>query len=367
MNVSDPLWNSPAGNSTSSSNATTYPSAATSTTQLEKAQLVLRQALSTTSSEIVASLTATSIGALTTPGGNGFSQSQTDQIIAAISNSGGGGHLWTFKSFWYIAVIVTALTIMFPLVAGGILRAIYRFSHNHKNYWHIAVFLSVLGVLIVLDYFMPTPIFLGIFGAPQAILALWQLYQVEKSGKNKRRWAGYTTLLAICVGVDLVPEGATVVTNFIHFGQSIGLTGFLPPLYLFIMWIQPGNSFLTKNNFLTLVDNITPEVATKWDSNKLGLVMLLGAGEGINSMLGILLPGNIYILGLSVPLGMHGLDRLIFMSRNKRSFDVGIWVAFLCVLASSIVLYVYTSVYYVGPVGLFPCLYLYIFRRLGWA
>jgi hypothetical protein len=154
-------------------------------------------------------------------------------------------------------------------VAGGILRATYRFSYNHKIYWHIALFLFVLGVLIVLDYFMPMPIFLGIFGAPQAILALWQLYQVEKSGKNKRRWAGYTTLLAICIGVDLGPEGITIITQFIHCWPSIGLTGLLPPLYLFIMWIQPGNSFLTKENFLTVVDKSTPEVVKKWDSNSL--------------------------------------------------------------------------------------------------
>jgi uncharacterized membrane protein len=258
---------------------------------------------------------------------------------------------------------------MLPLVAGGILRATYRFSYNHKNYWHIAVFLFVLGVLIVLDYFMPMPIFLGIFGAPQAILALWQLYQVEKSGKNKRRWAGYTTLLAICIGVDLGPEGITIITKFIHCWPSIGLTGLLPPLYLFIMWIQPGNSFLTKENFLTVVDKSIPEVVKKWDSNslytnhpkliQLSLVALL---EGINSVFGVFLPGNIYILGLSVPLGMYGLDKLILMSRNKQRIEVRIWVGFLFVLASSILLYIYTSVYLIGPVGLLPCICLYISR-----
>jgi hypothetical protein len=154
MNVSDPLWNNPAGNSTSSSTATTSSLAATGTAQIEGPKLLLRQALETTSS-LSASFTTTSLGTVTpTPGGNNFSQSQTDQIVAAITHSGGSGHLWNFKSFWYIAVIVTALTIMLPLVAGGILRATYRFSYNHKNYWHIAVFLFVLGVLIVLDYFM---------------------------------------------------------------------------------------------------------------------------------------------------------------------------------------------------------------------
>jgi hypothetical protein len=37
---------------------------------------------------------------------------------------------------------------------------------------------------------------------------------------------------------------------------------------------------------------------------------------------GAFLPGNIYILGLSVPLGMYGLDRLILMSRNKQRIEV---------------------------------------------
>jgi len=267
MNVSDPLWNKPGENSTPTANATTTQSSSTDAIQPQKLQILYRQALATTSSELATSTTVASVAPSATAGDSGFSQLQTDEIVAAIENAGGGGHLWTFKSFWYITVIVTVLTIMFPLVAGATFRAIYRFSYYHKNYWHFAVFLVVLGLLIVADYFGPIPIFLGVFGAPQAILALWQLYWVGRTGKKKRRWAGYTTLLAICVGIDLVPEGATVVTKFISFGQSIGLTGFLPPFYLFIMWIQPGNSFLTKENFFGFLEKITPDTIKKWDSN----------------------------------------------------------------------------------------------------
>jgi hypothetical protein len=175
MDVSDPLWDRPSGESTSSMTAiVTQSSTSPIFTQPQKLQ---RYALANTSSELAASLTTTFLltSSQVPTEGSGFSQAQTDEIVAAIANFGGGGHLWTFSSFWYIAAIVTALTIMFPLLAGGTFRAVLRFSYNHKNYWHIAVFLIVLGVLIVLDYFIPAPIFLGVFGVPQAILAIWKI------------------------------------------------------------------------------------------------------------------------------------------------------------------------------------------------
>jgi hypothetical protein len=121
-----------------------------------------------TSSELVGSPTTTSGASYPTVMVDmGFSQSQTDEIVAAIASPGSGNYLWTFKSFWYIAVIVTGLTIIVPLVAGGTFRVLLRFSYNHQHYWHFAVLAIILAVPIVLDIFIPPMIFVLIFALPQ--------------------------------------------------------------------------------------------------------------------------------------------------------------------------------------------------------
>lgn len=165
MNVSDPLWNSPTPipisiiSSSSSQIASTQP---------QRYLELYQRATPTTSSYPNTSSTTIYEGSASPTAVTGdFLQSQTDQIVNAITSSTGGAPLWTFKSSWYIAVIVTVLTIMLPLVAGRTFRGILRFSYNHKNYWHVAVFSIVFAVLVVLDIFIHPVIFLAVFGGPQ--------------------------------------------------------------------------------------------------------------------------------------------------------------------------------------------------------
>jgi hypothetical protein len=123
MNVSSPLWDSPKPNSTSPITQTATPLSSIASISTQPARLIklYREALVSMSSELVGSPTTTSSASYPTIIVDiGFSQSQTDEIVAAIASAGSRNYLWTFKSFWYIAVIVTALTAIFPLVAGGI-------------------------------------------------------------------------------------------------------------------------------------------------------------------------------------------------------------------------------------------------------
>jgi hypothetical protein len=108
-----------------------------------------------------------------------------------------------------------------------------------------------------------------------------------------------------------------------------------------------------------------PEAVQKWDSNPFYrkhpiIVKLSGLAiiEGLNSMLSIYLPGDVlYSLGVSVAFGIYGIDMLVCAIRKKRGWTVSL--GFLIVLEVSIVLYLYTSLYYFGPIALFPCIYLY--------
>jgi hypothetical protein len=354
MNLSNPLWNTQ--NETPTSSITTNITQPLRQDSIQTEPLLLpnsfEEALASISSALVESPTMT-FTTSPTASGDTFSQSQTDQIIAAITTAANGSYMWTFESFWYIAVIVTALTILLPLIAGPTFRATLRFSYNHKNYWRIAVFLIVLACLIILDIFIPPAIFLGIFGIPQGIIALWKLWQAEIYGKEKKRWAAYTTLLAVCVAIDLVPPGATVVTGFIHFGQNIGVTGFFPSLYLFIIWIQTDKPVFSTGQLLTWVEKVTPEKIKNWDSNLLytkhpktskwlAIVFL----EMVNVLFSIFLPGYIYLLAGSVPFGLYGIDRLICTRRDK--FLKLKWAGFLIILGISIFMYTLTLLFILG-------------------
>ena len=141
-----------------------------------------------TSSELVVSPTTMSGASYPTVTVDmGFSQSQTDEIVAAITSAGSGNYLWTFKSFWYIAVILTALTIIVPIVAGGTFRALLRFSYNHQHYWHFAALVIILAVPIVLDIFIPPLIFLLIFAFPQWFFCALQLRKAQRTRKKMKR------------------------------------------------------------------------------------------------------------------------------------------------------------------------------------
>ena len=247
MNLATPLLNNPR-NSSISETATQNLRSDTSWNSLSELSAVSSKGADSIHARIP-TFSITSATSSTTQAID-FSQSQMDRIVKAIAEASNGSQTWTFKSFWIIAVVVTTLTILLPLLAGSIFRFVLRLSYNHKHAWRTAVFVTVLAGLIALDIFIPPGIFLGIFGVPQALLALWKLIQVERNGKKKKRWAGYTTLLAVCIAVDLVPRGATHVKKLIHFGQNIGVTAFIPSAYLFIIWIQTNRPAFSKTQIL---------------------------------------------------------------------------------------------------------------------
>lgn len=359
MNISDPLWNTPSHSSNSPTSVTTTqpPSTGVPSAQPEQLIKLFRKALTSTTSSMRAPSTS----------GSDFSQSQTDQIVDAITNNG-GSHLWTFKSFWYIAVIVTAITIMLPLVAGKIFRAVLQFTYYYPHYWQIAVFSGIFVTPIVLDETIPPIIFLGIFGIPQCLLlAAQSVKRLGRFGRKKKRWAGYATIFAVCVGVDLptalFSADASNIRHFHRFGRNTGLTGILPPLYLFILWIQPTSSFFTKDKILRLIDAFLPNFIKNSDFNTrhpfIFYQALAIALEGVNACLSILLPGFIYILGTSVPIFLYGLNGLSCASSPSL---IVFWMIYFAILGSSILAWLQTILFSVGSVALFPLLYVILSR-----
>jgi hypothetical protein len=374
MNVSSPLWDSPKQNSTSSTTQTANPLSSMASVSTQPARLIklYREALTSTSSPLVESPTTTSGASYPTViVDTGFSQSQTDEIVAAVAKAAGGNYLWTFKSFWYIAVIVTALTIIVPLVAGGTFRVLLRFSYNYQHYWHFAVLVIILAVPIVLDLFIPPLIFELIFALPQWLFCLWQLWKAYSTRKQGKRWTVYATLLIFCVEIDLLPQNTMQVAHVTYFGDNIGITGFLPPLYLFIFWIQPTSSVLSKGRVIALVERLTPEVIKNWDPSRVytkhpkvfsscTFVLL----EALNACFSTYIPGGVYLFTGLLPFTVYGADKVMYWFEKRRPLSLMIWFGFFGILGASAMLFLYTPAKVIGPTVLFSSLYILIVKWL---
>lgn len=194
--------------------------------------------------------------------------------------------------------------------------------------------------------------------------------KAEISRRKKRRWTGYATLLATCIGIDLIPLGAISVDalkNFEHFGQNIGLTAFLPTTHLFILWIQPSSSLLTRESFIRFIDKRASGFVKNWDSNPIytkypklckicGVLFLLI----LNCICGYFFPKLVYLLATAVPFGLYVLDGLLNHSQRFRSTDLLEWSLYHGVLVTSIVLYVAGLLNYRSPTVSFPSLYLVV-------
>jgi hypothetical protein len=179
-----------------------------------------------------------------------------------------------------------------------------------------------------------------------------------------KRWTVYATLLSFCMNIDLLHEDTLDSAQFIYFGHNIGVTGFLPPLYLFFLWIQPTSSFLSKGRIIALVERWTPEAIKNWNSSRLYtkhpkviLACTFLLLETLNACLSTYMPGQIYLYTGAIPFVLYGADKLTYTLAKHRSRSV-IWFVFFGVLAGSITLSIYTLVNVIGPVVLFSSLYI---------
>jgi len=149
-------------------------------------------------------------------------------------------HLWTIKQFLYIAFAITAVTIVMPLIASTVFRAILTSINRYKTYWRMAILIVGIPVLITLDIFLPPLILSLLVGIPQGMLALVNWSRVVQRQKKWKRWNGYITLLTACLYLDILfAKSVHDEPNALNStGHYLVLTGILPPLYLFVILIQ---------------------------------------------------------------------------------------------------------------------------------
>lgn len=326
MNIRDPLWPSNPSKQ-SSSNSTTASQTSSAANKLIQlfapvsniALAAITPSSSTSGESSTAVLTTV---ATTSVDQASFSQNQTDALISAISSS--GPHLWSFKSFWYIAAAVTAITILLLIIAGPVSRWTLRSIFHYKNYWRAIVLVLGLGVIIALSELTYYLVSLVVFSVPQGLLGLWLLYRAWKTNKGKVRFTAYMTILVVCIFLDL------------NIFASFSFTGILPPLYLFIVWIQED----IRRFFAPALEKIgerfghlrMPRIV-HIHPTRCFLFLLLRL-EGVNiamSYICLYYVGYlVYMTAIGIRFGLYGIDKLItaFQERQQKY----LWMAYLTVV-----------------------------------
>ncbi|KAF4632165.1 hypothetical protein G7Y89_g5971 [Cudoniella acicularis] len=263
-------------------------------------------------------------------------QNSTDAFVNAISSS--GPHLFTFTSFLIVAFTVTLATIGLPLVAGPIIRTAIRALDDNKRHWRIVVTIFTIAVIVLCRYYLDPSVYVIIFSVPQGFLAIWKLYQARRFSRNKKRWIIYSSLLSLSILYDTTAisysefigdigymHGNNRSTNTLYF--FIGLTGILPPSYLFILELiidlaslrTNGKKSRLFNSFVCHQKYWLWGLASSWTALNIGLSFVPETSI-------------IYIAGVSVAFGLYGLDALwtAFLEHEGRCK----WAGFLLVVGA---------------------------------
>ena len=321
MNVKDPLF--PSKSKPSNGSVTSSQTSAAKLVLRTSGELytdyIAHQAAADTSG---AATTSPTFSATSASSSSDFSQDQTNAIVSAIeeASSSPSPHLWSFAQFLYISVALSAATIILPIIAGPIFRATLRSFYRYKVYWRIAVFVFVLSSTIVLDVYVPPLPFEVVFGAPQVAFGLYKLGQAKIRGRQKKRWTGYATILGVCIVIDEKAPGSFGTKKLIHYGQNVGLVAFLPPLYLFVIWMQMDPPVLSNSRLISLrarlpFMNASPRQKAWLQKNRnLRTALELYAIGFIiigNALLSSFLPGLIYTVATGIPFGLFALDKWI--------------------------------------------------------
>lgn len=397
MNIKDPLWNvpKPATNVSSSSSGLPKPTPAGDVTESYRTIITANnniRALSTLKpSLLVQNSTANATASAANTDSSGLILSDVNAtIVAALANQP-SSHLWSFKQYWYIAVAVTAATIIFPLAAGPVFRATIRFSYRYKGYWRIAVFLLGLSVALIMNSFIPQPWLPLALGIPQILVAVWKLVRAHLRESHKKRWLGYASVLVTCIFFDIrfpINEDYGYYDYFgdyygysdstsTGFSPGFGLTGILPPAYLFVVWVQTGKPLLSRAQWDEITARLPrwlvwvnlPRLIERREDNKAytghkklvkGIfIVAAGVCNGVGSYF---ISSFIYFGLATTPLALYSLDKLINSFKRQRHRRK--WTFFAAAVASSILLWLYTLFgRVIGSIGLFPTLTLWVFAN----
>ena len=272
---------------------------------------------------------------------NASLQARNDAVVDAINDS--GPHLWNFKSYWYITVPLTIATIVLPIIAGAILRIILIAFRRYNSYLRWTLPLLCLVAVTALDIIIPDYIYIIVFSVPLGGLALGKLIQVSYTGKQQLLWCAFAALFAYSICIDL----------FFHF---IGLTGYLPLIFLSLFWLRKDIRTFFKIRFryprvlwsyISRLALRLERIAEYLERHRIiQLLTVVGVYGGVVVLVLLLTPPNSYahlIILFAVPFGILAMNRLIRSYEKQETF---VWLVYTGLYVASVALdTLYYSVY----------------------
>jgi hypothetical protein len=297
MNISDPLWNMPGNDFTSS------PNNAASL----KATKLLGNVLSnpSLSKQVSQTILGPNNSSIELP----FFESEFDAIITAITTS--GPHLFAFRTFLIIAFIVTISTIVLPLLAGAIFRTALRSIDRYKGYWRVLILFLGIGAIITARIFLFDFIYVIIFEVPQVLLCIWKFFAAKK--RINKRWIAYAGLLSMSVTLDFSA------------GDFLGLTGILPIIYLFILGFASDIRVFLRGHLPNLIQMLrTRKIITAHYKYWIWALVLTWIGMNVSLYFADTV-GLAVQVGYSLSLGLYAMGKFWTAVRTRENTQ---WFSF---------------------------------------
>ena len=319
MNLSAPIWGPVIPNSPNSTNSTSNPSLPSSTPTLTSSM--------------------------------GFSQDQTNAIIAEISSS--GPYLWSFKLYWIIIGPTTLTTILLPLIAGPVLRLTLKTFHRNRIYLRPLVALLCLGAFVVMDFFIPGIIYLSLFGVSFGSVAGYTLIRASYTGRNQLIWCGYSIIFAASFAMDRLIG-------------TLGICGYTSLIYLISVWLRPEVEELAGRRFAQLLQKVMRHFPTI-QRKTLGKIRALDSNLRARKAIAIIiyyglafliyhfLPKYGSLCFFCIPQGVLATNRIIRSARTGKFLPH--WTIYAFSLCTSFTIDLVSPVY--GFTCFFPMGYLF--------
>ena len=149
-------------------------------------------------------------------------------IINAITGS--GTHLWSFKGYWIVTLLVVAATIFFPMLVGPVFR--YSIRKLLKNTAFIVPILMLLTIVASIatslkDKFTAyTAVVLFPFGSTAVALMIY----ASMAGKDQILWCGYAMTYGTSLWIDAFVRDFRIIDT----PKGPWVSGLIPPTYLLI-------------------------------------------------------------------------------------------------------------------------------------
>ena len=227
--------------------------------------------------------------------------------------------------YWVITAPVTLATILLPLIAGHVFRSITQFCYENRIYALTISVILLLAGIVLMSVYMPVQVYLPAFGMAFGGIALFAAVYAARTGRYQWLSAGFSMVFAVSIATDWY-----VVTVF-------PVTGVVPLVYLILSYFR-----VEIKDFLGprlercrpyINKRLYPPRCHSWIWQAVIVCMYYTSAVYLSYWLPV---PSLFIVG--IPLGLLGVNRLIYSFANPRPEHKHYWTIYAFVYLSSLLL-----------------------------